>query len=368
MYKSGCGAKKMAIYAVLSALWVTSCGIAWAADAPVAKTSGKPALTVKVASVRPLQMGMTITANGGVQAWQESVISAEISGLRIAEVHANVGDQVQRGEVLAILDDETLRASEAEARAALQESEAVLADAKANAERSKKLSASGFVSDQQANQSTTSEATAKARVEVQRARHQSALLRLSQARIVAPDSGVISAASAAVGSLSQPGVELFRLIRKGHLEWRAELTADELALMRQGMNAEITTNSGRVVIGKVRAISPYVNPQTRYGYALIRLPDDAGVIAGTYLRGTFDVSGGKKSVPTLPQSAVLQRGSKTYVLVVGTDNHVHERAVTLGMRNAERVEIRQGLAEGEPVVESGGAFLTEGDVVQVVKG
>jgi multidrug efflux pump subunit AcrA (membrane-fusion protein) len=70
----------------------------------------------------------------------------------------------------------------------------------------------------------------------------------------------------------------------------------------------------------------------------------------------------------LPQSAVMQRGGTAYVLVVGPDNRVHERTVTLGQRNSDRVQIKQGLKADEPVVESGGAFLTEGDVVQVVKG
>jgi len=56
------------------------------------------------------------------------------------------------------------------------------------------------------------------------------------------------------------------------------------------------------------------------------------------------------------------------VLVVGADNHVHERAVTVGQRIGDRIQIKQGLKANEPVVESGGAFLTEGDVVNVVKG
>lgn len=188
-----------------------------------------------------------------------------------------------------------------------------------------------------------------------------------QGRIVAPDSGIISYANANVGSMAQPGVELFRLIRKGRLEWRADLTAEELMLIRKGMSAEVSVGEGRIIKGTVRAISPSVDAQTRYGYALVTLPDSSGIIAGAFARGTFDVSGGRKSLQSLPQSAVLQRGSKTYVLVVGPDNHVHERIVTVGQRNADRIEIRQGLTANEPVVESGGAFLTEGDLVQVVK-
>ena len=189
-----------------------------------------------------------------------------------------------------------------------------------------------------------------------------------QGRIVAPDSGIISYANANVGSMAQPGVELFRLIRKGRLEWRADLTAEELMLIRKGMSAEVTVGEGRVIKGTVRAISPSVNAQTRYGYALVTLPDSSGIIAGAFARGTFDVSGGKKGLKTLPQSAVMQRGSKTFVMVVGADSRVHEQVVTVGQRNGDRIEIKHGLKGNEAVVESGGAFLTEGDLVQVVKG
>jgi multidrug efflux pump subunit AcrA (membrane-fusion protein) len=151
------------------------------------------------------------------------------------------------------------------------------------------------------------------------------------------------------------------------LEWRAELTADELMLLRKGMTAQVTVGEGRIIKGTVRAISPAVSAQTRYGYALVTLPESDGIIAGAYARGIFDISGGKRTLLSLPQSAVMQRGSATYVLVVGTDAHVHERAVKVGSRVGDRIEIKQGLKANEEVVESGGPFLTEGDVVQVVK-
>ena len=275
---------------------------------PAASVVGRPALTVRATTLREDKWARTLAANGSIIPWQEAIISAQVQGLRISEVKVSIGDQVQQGDVLVTLDN------------------------------------------------------------FARGSDEPGSLRTAQARVVAPDSGIISAANASVGSISQPGVELFRLIRKGRLEWRADLTAEELMLIRNGMIAAVTVGEGRVIKGTVRAISPSVNPQTRYGYALVSLPDSAGIVAGAFTRGTFDVSGGARSLQSLPQSALMQRGSMTYVLVVGADNHVHERAVTAGQRNADRVQIKQGLKANEPVVESGGAFLTEGDVVQVVKG
>jgi multidrug efflux pump subunit AcrA (membrane-fusion protein) len=263
----------------------------------------RPALTVRTTVLREEKWARQLTANGSITPWQEAIISAQVLGLRIAEVKVSVGDFVQVGQVLVTLDN--------------------------------------FV--QGSNESV-------------------------QARVIAPDAGVISSATANVGSLSQPGAELFRLIRQARLEWRADLTAEELMLLKKGMTAEITVGEGRVIRGTVRAISPSVNAQTRYGYALVSLPKSQGIVAGAYARGTFDVSGGSKKLQSLPQSAVLQRGTKNYVLTIAANNRVHELAVQIGQRVGDRIEIKQGLKADEAVIESGGAFLTEGDVVLVVKG
>ena len=265
----------------------------------------RPALTVRTTVMREDKWARILVANGSIVPWQEAIISAQVQGLRISEVKASIGDRVKQGDVLLTLDNFIRTGNETDA---------------------------------------------------------------PQARIVAPDSGIISAANANVGSLPQSGTELFRLIRKGRLEWRPELTAEELMLIRKGMTAEIELGEGRFFRGVVRAISPSVDMKTRYGYALVALPDSEGIVAGAFVRGTFDISSGKRILQTLPQSAVMQRGSMMYVLVVGPDNHVHERTVTIGQRHGDRIQIRQGLKAGEPVVESGGPFLTEGDVVQIVKG
>ncbi|HXU92502.1 MAG TPA: efflux RND transporter periplasmic adaptor subunit [Gallionella sp.] len=187
-----------------------------------------------------------------------------------------------------------------------------------------------------------------------------------QGRVIAPDDGVISAANASVGSTVQPGTELFRLIRKGRLEWRAELTADELMTLRKGMAAEITVGEGRTVKGRVRAISPAVDPQTRYGHALVDLPNNAGLIAGLFARGEIMLGAPHTVAQTLPQSAVVQRNGAAYVYVIGADGKVHERQVDVGPRFEDRIEITSGLEPGAPVAESGGAFLADGDLVRVV--
>ncbi|MDD5472177.1 MAG: efflux RND transporter periplasmic adaptor subunit [Sideroxydans sp.] len=264
--------------------------------------TGRPALTVRTVVLKEGKWSETLSANGSILPWQEAIIGSQLQGVRIAEVKVSIGDSVKRGEVLATLDNAIRRDGDD----------------------------------------------------------------TPQGKILAPDDGIISSTSANAGSMPQAGVELFRLIRKGRLEWRAELTADELMLLRRGMKVHVLLVGGRTLSGTVRAISPSVDPHTRYGYALVALNDSSGVIAGAFARGTFDVSSARK-VRWLPAGAVLQRGSQSYVLAVDAESRVHERVVQIGQRNGARIEITRGLQAGEPVVESGGAFLTEGDLVLVVK-
>ena len=322
---------------------------------------GKPALTVLTTTLQSAQWGQELVANGSVVAWQEAVIGAEVSGVRINDVRVSVGDRVVKGQVLATLAVDTMQASEAESQAQVRENAALLKEASANVARNRKLAAVGFVSAQQLEQALTNEQTAKARLDVQRARLQTSALRLAQQRITAPDSGVISARSATVGTLTQPGTELFRLIRQGRLEWHADLTAEELGQIRRGMKVELKT--AVPVQGVVRAIAPAINPKTRYGQVLVDLPKDSGLIAGMFARGNFRL--GQQSVSALPQSAVTLRDGGAYVFVVKPDNHVQEQKVVTGRRHGEQVEIVSGIASGDAVVASGGAFLVEGDVVRV---
>jgi RND family efflux transporter MFP subunit len=351
-------------------LVVSLLGVAFWQRAPVVKPlaaplAGKAALTVHTATLKSTQWTQNLTANGSVVAWQEAIIGSEVSGVRIADVRVNVGDRVSRGQVLAKLAVESMQSSETETQATLHELQAVLAEVSANAARTRRLAESGFVSAQQLEQALTNEKTAKARLEAQSARHQSSALRLSQQNITAPDDGVISSRSATVGALTQPSSELFRLIRQGRLEWHADLTADELGLMHKGMKVELMTAQGRPVHGVVSAIAPSINQQTRYGRVLVELPANSGLIAGMFLRGSFQLSEQTRPVSVLPQSAVMLRDGNAFVFVVGPDLRVKECRVTVGRRGAEQIEIIDGLASGVQVVETGGAFLVEGDVVRV---
>jgi RND family efflux transporter MFP subunit len=309
-----------------------------------------------------------IAATGNVTAWQEAVIGAELSGYRLTEVLVNVGDVVRKGQLLARMSSDNVAAELNQSRAAAEEAQANLAEAKANADRARQIQASGALSAQQINQFLTAEQTALARLNAARARVQADELRLAQTRVLAPDDGVISARTATVGSLAQNGQELFRLIRGGRLEWRAEVTANELARVKPGMLATLQppgAAAGARVQGKVRMVAPTVDAQTRNAIVYVDLPAGSPVRAGMFVRGELQV--GQGSALTLPQSAVVLRDGFAYVYRVGPDNRVAELKVETGRRVGDRIEITRGLAADMKLVASGAGFLADGDTVRVVE-
>lgn len=368
------------LFALLAALAVVVGAVAWRTsagdgDPPIEAGRGRvdeapqtadarPALTVTVATPRSESWPIELFANGTIAAWQEVVVGSEVNGLRLAEVAVNVGDRVKRGQLLARLSDETVQAERAQIRAALAEAEATLADANANAERARKLEKSGAISAQQIEQYLTAAQTARARVQAQRARLQAEEVRLGNTRIVAPDDGVISSRSATMGSIVQPGTELFRLIRGGRLEWRAELPAADLARVRPEQPARVHAAEGTTIEGRVRVVAPTVDPQTRMGVVYVDLPVPSPARAGVFARGRIEL--GHSPALSVPQSALALREGFAYVLRVGDGGEVMQTKVSLGRRLGDRVEIVEGLAADARIVDSGVGFLADGDVVRVV--
>jgi RND family efflux transporter MFP subunit len=336
-----------------------------AGGAPLDMPAAKPALTVVLTQPQLEFLPLRVQANGNIAAWQEASIGAESDGLRLVDVRVNVGDKVRRGQVLATFASATISAELAYSRAALAESEAALAEAAANGQRARDLQASGALSAQQINQYLIAERTAQARLDAATALASTQQLRLAQTSVLAPDDGVVSARGATVGAVVPAGQELFRLIRRGRLEWRAEVAAHELTRLKPGQAVMLTPAGGAQISGKLRMVGPAVDPQTRNGLAYIDLPAVSAARAGMFARGEIELGTDSRAL-TLPQAAITQRDGFSYVLRMGVSGRVALTKVTPGRRVGGRVEILSGLDAASKVVANGGAFLGDGDLVRVV--
>lgn len=327
----------------------------------------RPALTVTGTQAQTQALPIKLTANGNIAAWQEASVGAEIGGLRLAEVLVNVGDTVQRGQVLARFATDAVQADLAQARAVVAEASASAQEATANADRVRALLNTGVFSGQQSSQYLTAEQTAKARVESAKAVMAAQLLRLQNTEVRASDSGLISARLATVGAVVGAGSELFKLIRQGRLEWRAEVGANDLYRLPVGAAVSVAAASGSLVTGRVRTVAPTVDPQTRSGLVYVDLPSgpsrQAGLKAGMFASGEFEL--GSSPALTVPQQAVVVRDGFSYVFRLNADQRVSQLKVQTGRRVGERVELLDGVGAESSLVASGAGFLNDGDLVKV---
>lgn len=359
----------VSLAAVLVAVGI-SFGRAHLAAAPLSATGARPALTVSVISPEHRELPLNLGANGSIAAWQEAVIGAEVGGLRLAAIHAQVGDTVRKGQVLALFDPEKVAADVAQARAALAEAEATLAEARLNVERVDQVADSGALSAQQVGQYRTQAKTAEARTRSARAQLDQQLLRLSHVKVLASDDGVISSRTATLGAVAGEGQELFRLIRQNRLEWHAEVTASELVQLQPGVAATVEVPGAGRVPGRVRMVGPTLDAGSRNGLVYVDLPGaaQAGLRPGMFAHGEFQL--GVRVALTLPQTALSLREGFTYAFVLhdesGGTGRVSQVKVQLGRRSGDRFEIVTGLHGGERIVASGASFLADGDIVKVV--
>jgi RND family efflux transporter MFP subunit len=330
-----------------------------AAHAPAAS-----ALTVALLTPRHERWTRSIDASGAIAPWQEASIRSLVTGARLSEVRADVGEVVKHGQVLARYDTGMLQAEVAQTAAALAQAEASAQQASTNESRALQMKDSGGISKQDLLQYRTAAAVTKAQVEVARAQLQARRLDLRNASVVAPDDGTISARAATLGSVTPVGEELFRLIRQDRVQWRAEVTAAEVSAIAPGLHVALTLPNGSEARGVVRRIAPSLDLQSRVAIVYADLESGSHARAGMYASGRIAL--GESDALVVPASALAMHDGRSNVAVVverGGVQRVTLREVQTGQRDGSRVEIVRGLADTEHIVREGAALLNEGDVV-----
>jgi RND family efflux transporter MFP subunit len=239
---------------------------------------------------------------------------------------------------------------------------AKLAQAKAEADRIRIVKDSGALSDKDVTSYLIAEQTAQASLDAAVATLDSQRIKLAHTRILAVDDCIISSRSATLGNVVSSGTELFQLVRQRRVEWRAEVTGQQISTLKSGQTAKITLPDGSQVTGRLRLVSPTLDSGTRNGLAYVDLPVGSAASAGMYVRG--EINTGQAPALTVPTSAVVLRDGNSYVFEKDGTAKVAQRQVQTGRRVDDRVEITSGIGAQAQLVLSGGAFLKDGDPVQ----
>jgi len=331
-----------------------------------------PVLAVQQANVPDL-----LEAVGTVRAAQTSDVASQMMG-NIVEIRAHEGDHVQRGQVLAVIDDSQPRAAVDRATAAdvaaqeqLVGADSDLALAESTLKRYQNLYEKKSVSPQEFDEVKARQQAALAHRDMAKAGQAQAQAALSQARtsldytrIRAPFDGVVTEKKADSGTLASPGIPIFTVedVRRYRLE--ATVNENDLRYVRTGEQVSVVIdaldNAG--LEGKVVQIVPAADAASRTFLVKIELPTDTRLRSGLFGRAQF--SRGERQALLIPRSAVVERGQLQGIYVLDQNKVASLRYITLGKLSGTEVEVLAGLQDGERLVAKPGAVDLNGKRIE----
>lgn len=320
--------------------------------------------TVSVAQVELRPMGGVQQASGLLVAREEIAIGSELGGYRVAALLADEGDSVRAGQPLARLDDGLLQAKIAQAQASLVQARAQAKQAQAESARVEGLDGQGVLSDEQIQQRRTAAASANANADVAAATL--AGLRVEAERMVlrAPVAGVVLQRNVRRGDVASAGGEaMFRLARDGMVELAAEVPEDQVDRIQPGHRVEVTLASGVVLDGQVRLLSRRVDDKTKLAQVRVVLPVRADLRPGGFAQARFAQA--SAPVAAVPEKAIHFEAGGPQLATIDADSRIRKLPVSLGARAQGWVALRDGPPVGTRLALGGGAFVLDGDRVQV---
>jgi membrane fusion protein (multidrug efflux system) len=316
-----------------------------------AQQQNRGPLPVETARAASSQLSDDIKAIGTLLAEESVAIAPETSG-RVAKILFDDGTPVESGRPLFQFDTELATAALAEAKARLELAEG-------NYARNQTLRKSGNVAQ------STYEAALTER-EVARAAVASAQVLLDKLTISAPFAGTLGFRSVSEGAYVTAGTPLVQLDKTDRLKVAfsvPELQQSGVAL-RQTVDFTADAVPGKTFTGTVAALNPSIDVN---GRALqVRADfDNRNMTLRPGLLVRVTVRGPQRTAIVVPEAAIVQRGSTAFVYTV-VDDKAKEVKVRIGKRMAGRVEIVEGIAEGDVVVTAGNTGLDDGAAVEVV--
>lgn len=332
---------------------------------------------VSVLSVERADVPDLLEAAGTIRAAQTSQLASQAMG-NIVEVRVHEGDRVQRGQVLAVIDDAQPRAAVDRATAAVSAAEQDVTVstsdftlAESTLRRYQNLYDKKSVSPQEFDEVKARYQAALARRDMTHAAQAQAKAALAQARtslsytrVLAPFDGVVTEKKADPGTLASPGFQIFTV--EGLGRYRLEVTVNEsdLRYVRMGEQVPIIVDALETadLKGRVAQIVPAADPGSRSFLVKIELPADKQLRSGVFGRAQF--SRGNRQSVLIPQTAVVERGQLQGVYVLDQNKVAGLRYVTLGRTAGTQVEVLAGLQAGEQLVAKPGELDLNGKRVE----
>jgi RND family efflux transporter MFP subunit len=308
-----------------------------------------------------------INVSGQIESQETAAISTRIMGF-ISSVTVNPGDRVQKGQLLATINNRDILAKRAQAEAMVSESEATLADAKKDYERFEELYRKQSASEKELENATLRYNSVKAKTEAAKEMKNEANAMLIYTNLVAPFSGVVVQKNNDEGSMANPGVPILIIEKSGSYLVKAFVSENEVGNLSVGTNAMVTIKStGKKILAKVIEISP--SSQFSGGQFQIKLDasvlENKGLYSGMYVNVSVysKTDSGTESL-FVPVSALVHKDQLSGLYTISDDQTAQLRWLKVGKTVGDEVEILSGLNQHEKfIAETDGRLYSGVSVV-----
>ena len=313
-------------------------------------------VSVKVDTVKVEDVSLDFISNGNFEPVQELKFSAEKSG-KITSVLVKEGDYVSVGQTLAIVRSDVINVN-------AQNANAIYQNAVADYNRFENAFKTGGVTKQQLDQAKLAMVNAKSQLA-------QANINVGDTRIKAPISGFINKKMIEVGSIvtGMPATELFEIVNVSKLKLNVSVNESQVASLKVGSPTKVKASvyPDKTFDGKITFIAAKADASLNFPVE-IEITNNASkdLKAGMYGTAEFASQQQKQSLKIVPRNAFVGSVSSNQVFVV--ENGVAKlKTVTAGRILGDKVEILNGLNEGETVIVTGQINLQEGSAVEIIK-
>ncbi|WP_274475769.1 efflux RND transporter periplasmic adaptor subunit [Mangrovimonas aestuarii] len=355
---------KQLTIAVLMIALATSCG----KDKEPKTMIDTPAVEVEVGKVQSNKSNAFIAASGKVEATNHATLSTRMMGF-VEQLPAKVGEKVQKGELLVVINNSDLVAKRAQVNAGISEAEAAFKNAEKDYNRFKNLFLEQSATQKELDDITARYEMAQARLESAREMKKEVEAQFAYSNIRAPFGGVVTNTFVEKGDLANPGRPLVALESSGKgFEIQASIPESEIASVKLGDSVSVTiTSTGTDLKGTISEVS--TSAQHTGGQFLVKVALDSSgknLMSGMYATVKIPVEKvSNQTAVLIPTSALVNKGQLNGVYTVSEKGTAILRWLRLGRTYGKQVEVLSGLGLNETYIVNAQGKLYNGVKVNV---
>ncbi|MBT3993484.1 MAG: efflux RND transporter periplasmic adaptor subunit [Gammaproteobacteria bacterium] len=321
-------------------------------------------ITISTTAVSSIDLTEEESVMGMIYSRASPSLAAEVSG-RVIEILADIGDEVDKGQVLVKIDPEKYTLQFAQSKAEMARLSALLINQELDLKRAEQLFKDSLVSEEMIDRTRAEYNALKEQINAAEAQLNNSKRLIEETEIKAPIKSKVSAKNIDVGDFVQTGVIVFELVDTENLRVALSFPEYQNLKLKKGLSVYLTTPTSidQLIETTIKDIKPDINANSRSITAIVDFENPGSWVPGASTQATIILSTVKNAL-VLPQLSVVRRSNGNVVYLLN-ENTVLERSVNTGLEKNGLIQITSGLRKGDIVALDGAGFLTNGSVINI---